>query len=207
MGRSPHDVLCDLGALWCLRLGCVVAMTETEVSGFGIADAVGFGIIAGKQRGILIEAKASRSDFKRDGKKWHRGRDGEGHYGISDRYYIAPPGMLAADEIPEPWGLLEPEQVDGSGRYTGVARVVKRCRYTEPDPAWWAHHFAIVAKVLTARWAMAELGTDTRLLPGVFIPGLPDELARALSPLRHTQRSGPSCSEDWSQMRTELVAR
>ena len=189
--RSPHAVLSDYGALWSLRLGCVVAMTEIEMSMFGIADAVGFGITRGKQRGVLIEAKVSRGDFKRDGKKYHRQLDQDGKYGISDRYYIAPEGLLSRDEIPDPWGLLEVGESDA------VARIVKRCRYTTPDPGWWAHHFAIVSKVLTQRWVRRELHAETTYLPDVWIPGLPDELARSLAPLRHTMHGAPSPREEW----------
>ncbi len=203
MASSAHDLLSSAGALWCLRFGCVAVMTEIEIAYCGIADAIGFGITQGKQRGVLIEAKVSRSDFKADLRKRHRDPRwyGDGKYGISDRYYIAPDGLLTVDEIPDPWGLL----VVGAG--DEYPRIVKRCRYTEPDPGWWAHHFATVAKILCGRWALSELGTNHRLIPDVTIPGMPDALARALAPLRHTQalyspksaerfdhRNDPSCA-------------
>lgn len=53
----------------------------------------------------LVECKASRADFRRDAKKPFRAFPalGMGVY----RFYMAPPGLLAADEMPAGWGLLE----------------------------------------------------------------------------------------------------
>ncbi|MCC4613638.1 hypothetical protein LL963_16325 [Xanthomonas campestris pv. esculenti] len=54
---------------------------------------------------LLIECKASRSDFLADRKKHFRicPENGMGMY----RYFMAPRGLLRADEMPERWGLLE----------------------------------------------------------------------------------------------------
>lgn len=50
----------------------------------------------------VIECKASRTDFLSDGNKPHR------EYGMgSYRYYMAPHGIIHADEIPDGWGYLE----------------------------------------------------------------------------------------------------
>jgi len=54
---------------------------------------------------ILLEAKASRSDFAVDAKKPHRA---DPWRGVGDwRFYIAPAGMVSVDELPERWGLIE----------------------------------------------------------------------------------------------------
>ena len=54
---------------------------------------------------VLVECKASRSDFLSDKKKFFR-RQAE--YGMGDkRYYAAPIGMIKSAELPEGWGLLE----------------------------------------------------------------------------------------------------
>lgn len=54
---------------------------------------------------LLIECKASRSDFLADRKKSFRMEParGMGMY----RYFMAPKGMLQAAEMPDRWGLLE----------------------------------------------------------------------------------------------------
>lgn len=54
---------------------------------------------------ILVECKTSRADFFRDVKKPHRlfPQHGVG----SERYYLTPPGLVKAEELPAGWGLLE----------------------------------------------------------------------------------------------------
>lgn len=195
---SDHDLLSLLGLTWCFNMGCVVGMNEIQMSGVGIADAVAFGITRGKQRGILIESKVSRSDFKRDAKKWHRRYKSDATIGISDRYYIAPPGMLRPEEIPDGWGLLEPAQTLTSVFY-GDAVIVKRSRYDVPDPGWWAHHFATIARITNMRLMQDRyFGGAYPSAQRITIPGMPDELARRLAPLSHTTTNGPNRAEGWT---------
>jgi hypothetical protein len=185
-----HDELSRAGVMWCLRLGCVVAMTEVDLGMHGIADAFGCGIIRGKQRGVLVEAKTSRSDFKRDKHKPHRFYDQDGgKYGISDRYYLVSDGLVTPDEVQEPWGLLV---IDEGESYP---RIAKRCQQFSPDPAWWAHHFATTAKYLAAQWAREHLYGEE--MPDIHIGGMPDELAHSLAPLRHMKLYRPSANENW----------
>jgi hypothetical protein len=70
-----------------------------------IADAIGFGSVGYGYQSHVIECKTSRADFARDPKKlWRRcGRKGMGRF----RYYLAPPGLLTAADMPEGCGLLE----------------------------------------------------------------------------------------------------
>ncbi len=56
-------------------------------------------------RSILIECKASRADFKRDAHKSTRIHDSLGMG--SERFYMAPAGMIQKEELPAGWGLLE----------------------------------------------------------------------------------------------------
>lgn len=83
---------------------CAVVITElVPTLTFGTAeapDAIGFA----HDRSILLECKVSRSDFLADRKKVFRVKPelGMGCY----RYYLAPPGVLAPEEIPDRWGLL-----------------------------------------------------------------------------------------------------
>lgn len=73
---------------------------------------------------LLIECKASRSDFLADRKNSFRvdPSRGMGMY----RYFMAPKGMLRPDEMPERWGLLE---VSG--------RRVLRTKGHEPSQGYW----------------------------------------------------------------------
>ena len=181
---SNHDLLSLLGLTWCFNLGCVVGMNEIQLAGVGIADAVAFGITRGHQRGVLIESKTSRADFQRDQKKYHRRYGANAGYGISDRYYISPVGLLSPDEVPEGWGLLEPEG--------GVAAIRKRAEYQTPDPGWWAHHFATVARIANMRLLQDRyFGGEYPPASRITIPGMPDELARRLAPLTHTTTNHP----------------
>ncbi|MFA5352707.1 MAG: hypothetical protein WC291_00600 [Thermodesulfovibrionales bacterium] len=56
-------------------------------------------------RCILVEAKTTRSDFFADRKKMARlpDKNALGHW----RFYLTPPGLLRAEELPEGWGLYE----------------------------------------------------------------------------------------------------
>lgn len=75
----------------------------TEMSGYSIreeADAIGWKGGAS----TLVECKASRSDFHADKRKPFREfpEQGMGNY----RYYMTPPKLIVADELPPNWGLI-----------------------------------------------------------------------------------------------------
>ena len=53
---------------------------------------------------VLIEAKSSRSDFKRDTKKIFREQQNKGMGEF--RYYICPTNLIKVKELPHLWGLL-----------------------------------------------------------------------------------------------------
>jgi hypothetical protein len=76
-------------------------------------------VIAWKNSGFstVVECKFSRSDFRRDAKKFFR-REEEAGMGY-ERYFYAPAGVIRLPELPSGWGLLEP---DARGR---VLLVVK----------------------------------------------------------------------------------
>lgn len=109
-----HDDLCKAGAKWLLgwvpvanslgnaiRYKGDVVLKEMVTVCPETPDVIGwFGGLT-----ILLEAKCSRSDFKADSIKPFRlcPSLGMGAY----RYYITPPGLLAAHEIPDNWGLVE----------------------------------------------------------------------------------------------------
>lgn len=102
-----------------------------------IPDAIGWR----NQFSILVECKRSRSDFFADRKKLiHHNPDA---YPGEERWYLTPPGLVTADEVPEGWYLAEADekrvrvithpptlpQVDRSAWPPDW-----RARYPEPDP-------------------------------------------------------------------------
>lgn len=66
-------------------------------------------VIAWKNSGFstVVECKTSRSDFRRDAKKWVRRTEEQG-MGY-ERYFYAPDGMILEAELPAGWGLLVPD--------------------------------------------------------------------------------------------------
>lgn len=115
-----HRDLCDLAVRWLKRPnsagghGCLFAVSEARPEGLGeCPDAIGFR--AGWADGsVLVECKVSRSDFLADKAKPHRQAGGMGTW----RYYMAPEGIIAKDDLPPQWGLL---LVNGRGHIKPVA--------------------------------------------------------------------------------------
>ncbi len=65
-------------------------------------DALGFKAAGGQS--ILVECKATRSDFLSDKRKPFRKQP---ELGMGDkRYYFAPNGVIGVEDLPEKWGLL-----------------------------------------------------------------------------------------------------
>lgn len=101
MAEFTHKQLVDKAAAW-LRNRCSVVVKERACSNISeVPDAIGFKA----SYSILIECKTSRADFIADKKKFFRRHswDGMGN----ERYFLAPKGMLNAEDLPEYWGLLE----------------------------------------------------------------------------------------------------
>jgi len=123
-----HDQLVETGRRWLIksryqgkvlgyRPGCGLVLTEIATSISETPDVIGwYG-----RRSILLEAKASRADFKADSNKLFRSVS---EMGIGmQRYYIAPKGMIAIDELPGGWGLIEVSGgPDSGGCKTRVVR-------------------------------------------------------------------------------------
>lgn len=108
-----HKELCALAVSWLQRPasrngpGCMIAVSETANAINGeIPDAIGWRPYAHNGCGsTLVEVKVSRADFLADAKKRHRAEceHGMGVY----RYYMAPAGLIAVEELPVRWGLVE----------------------------------------------------------------------------------------------------
>lgn len=100
MSKMTHDELVQRGMYWLRNsMRCQVVLTE-KPSRHERPDAVGFSSIAS----IQIEAKVSRRDFFKDQKK--RGRVNQWGRIAQFCWYLVPPGLVKAEEVPEDWGLL-----------------------------------------------------------------------------------------------------
>ena len=109
-----HEELVELGRAWLIKpyaqcadyghYGCAV-ITEITCNTWGgeQPDVLGFNL--SRSQSILIECKASLSDFRADKKKIFRENP---EFGIgSQRWFLAPAGIIPIGELPEKWGLLE----------------------------------------------------------------------------------------------------
>lgn len=115
-----HKELVEIGYKWLLKNGGVgVAFKELKSTAQEIPDVIGFD----SWKSIVIECKASRSDFLQDKKKTHRSR-GMGTF----RFYCCPKDMIKENELPEKWGLLYVAE-------NGKCRVVKDVR-REQNEEW-----------------------------------------------------------------------
>ncbi len=101
MPSYSHDQLVDLARQWLMRQGCQIVITEMTTEAMEEADAIGWS--SGWSR--LVECKVSRSDFRADRQKPFRRMP---DWGMGEeRYYLVPDGLIAVDEVPPGWGLLE----------------------------------------------------------------------------------------------------
>jgi hypothetical protein len=98
--KSLHDELCCRGAKWLVSVQrCAVSLTEVGARDVPeMPDVIGW---HPDGRCIVLEAKASRSDFLADRNKAHRATGMGGQ-----RYFICPDAMVTAEELPDDWGLL-----------------------------------------------------------------------------------------------------
>jgi hypothetical protein len=115
-----HDDLVEIGRRWLVRRGCSLVLTEIVTSARETPDVIGW-------RGatsLLLEAKISRGDFKRDCKKFFRVNP---EYGMGEqRFYIAPKRLVSLTMLPENWGLIEVDK-------TGKTRLVHKSSRFEID--------------------------------------------------------------------------
>jgi hypothetical protein len=84
------------------RYGCSIVLTEQYCASGEVPDVIGW---KASCQSVLVECKVSRNDFLADAHKPFRLAPGDGLG--SKRMYMAPPGMIARNELPQCWGLLE----------------------------------------------------------------------------------------------------
>lgn len=117
-----HRELVESAYKWLVKNGSVgVVFKELKSCASEIPDVIGFD----SWQSVLIECKASRSDFFADKKKGFRSKyKGMGNW----RFYCCPTGMIQVNELPPRWGLI---YVDEAGN----ARCQYDCRRkTIPSP-------------------------------------------------------------------------
>lgn len=94
-----HATLVSLGVRW-LKRRCSIVFAEFSTAAGETPDVIGWK----SGFSVLIECKASRSDFLRDAKKIFRNHSflGMGQ----QRYYLCPPEVIGPKDLPPGWGLL-----------------------------------------------------------------------------------------------------
>jgi len=102
MAGALHDEIVAASVRWLRRNGCAAILCDPFKAGpREQPDAIGWrdGI------SLVVEVKASRSDFLADAKKPHRidPADAVGDW----RFYAAPAVVVKVEDLPAGWGLLE----------------------------------------------------------------------------------------------------
>ena len=101
--EARHAQLVACAVEWLRRhYKCGIILAEQYCAAGEVPDVIAW---KGLCKSVLVECKVSRADFLADGAKPFRKRPEEGMG--SQRFYIAPAGMIGADELPRHWGLLE----------------------------------------------------------------------------------------------------
>jgi hypothetical protein len=97
-----HSQLVERAVRWLRAYGCGVVLSEQACVSGEMPDAIGW-----KQacHSVLVECKVTRADFLADRAKPFRQKPEKGVG--SERYYLTPPELITADELPTGWGLLE----------------------------------------------------------------------------------------------------
>ena len=87
---------------WLRRYRCGVVLSEQACASGEVPDAIGW---KGKCHSVVVECKVSRADFLADRCKPFR-ENSEIALGC-ERFYLVPAGLIAPQELPPAWGLLE----------------------------------------------------------------------------------------------------
>jgi hypothetical protein len=97
-----HAQLVERAVRWLRSYRCGVVLSEQACVSGEMPDAIGW-----KQacHSVLVECKVARADFLADRAKPFRQKAEKGVG--SERFYLTPPLMVKAEELPPGWGLLE----------------------------------------------------------------------------------------------------
>lgn len=97
-----HAQLVQKAVEWLRAYRCGVILSEQACASGEMPDAIGWKRAC---HSVLVECKISRGDFLADREKPFRQKS---QLGMGcERFYLAPAGLLHAEELPEGWGLLE----------------------------------------------------------------------------------------------------
>ena len=101
--EAKHAQLVERAVGW-LRYTyrCGIILSEQYCSSGEVPDVIGW---KGSCQSVVVECKVSRSYFLADATKPFRLKPEEGLG--SRRFYMAPAGLIAREELPRHWGLLE----------------------------------------------------------------------------------------------------
>ena len=97
-----HAQLVSVAERWLRKQGCRIVLSEQTADSGEVPDAIGW---RADCHSIVIECKVSRGDFLSD--QYKRARQKPGQAMGCKRLYLAPAGLVKAEEIPDGWGLLE----------------------------------------------------------------------------------------------------
>lgn len=137
---SSHDELVRRAVRWLRRQHyCATVFAEMTTASSETPDVIGWG----KGYSRVVEVKTSRSDFRRDLRKPHM-LDEQGGMG-GQRWYLVPPDLLRADDIPVWCGLA----------YAGLKSIV----VIKAAPERSVYDFRAEARVLTSALRRTELGS------------------------------------------------
>ncbi|HVO78772.1 MAG TPA: hypothetical protein VMT39_02025 [Candidatus Bathyarchaeia archaeon] len=101
--EARHAQLVARAVEWLRRhYKCGIILAEQYCATGEVPDVIAW---KGFCKSVLVECKVSRADFLADAAKPFRRKPEEGMG--SQRFYMAPAGMIGADELPKHWGLLE----------------------------------------------------------------------------------------------------
>src|SRR3954467_11863306 len=97
-----HAGLVRKAEQWLRGYRCGIVLSEQACCSGEMPDAIGW---KGKCQSVVIECKISRADFLADrNKPWRQNTDiALG----SERFFLAPRGIIGTSELPVGWGLLE----------------------------------------------------------------------------------------------------
>jgi hypothetical protein len=128
---------------------CTVVLSELKTCNSEIPDGLGFKAVGGES--ILVECKTTRADFLSDKKKFFRRNEWAG---MGDkRFFMTPTGLVAPEEVPGPWGLIEvypdsqrahitkqAEKIEGTNKNAEVSMLVSAIRRLELSTAVFVRH-------------------------------------------------------------------
>jgi len=137
-GEITHERLVMAAAAW-LGRNCRIVATEPHTNAAETPDAVGWN---GQGRCSVVECKTSRADFRANADKCiERLGIGAG----TERWFLTPPKLVDADEVPAGWGLLE---FVPSGHANGyyIKKVVEAPR-RERTPQIWREETVMLVSI------------------------------------------------------------